>query len=54
MTEELKPTSALKQYMQSGKKWGKPCKLEELKALTAEERTELGLLALEAIKQGWE
>ena len=53
MTEELKPASALKKYMESGK-WGRPCKLEELKTLTAEERTELGLLAKEAIKKGWE
>ena len=53
MAEELKPATVLKQYVESGK-WGRPCKLEELKALSSEERTELGKLAIIAIRENWE
>ena len=52
--KELTPTAALKEYMQSGEKWGRKCDLKELKSISAEERNELGALALIAIKEGWE
>lgn len=51
--KKLSPAAALKQYMQSGRR-GRKCDLKELKALSGEERTALGIMTIEAIEKGWE
>lgn len=51
---DISPTKSLKLYMEKGEKWGRRCGLAEMKALTGEERNELGKLAIVALEQGWE